>query len=161
MIGTDMIYSALILITLLMIILSVPSIFLSLWTASKQLKKYITLRKFKGMDGTQVPPHLLEEWNTVRTDVGYAALITEEIEKMGTLRAPLFQSELAIVLIIVMAFFPGYETPVLIFMMTLLAICVAAIIYSNRVTKRYGMVYIGLIREMSAKAEESDDVMYG
>ena len=161
MIDTDMIYSALVLITLLMVILSVPSIFLSSWTASKQLKRYVALRQFRGVDDSDIPAALLNEWNSVKSDVGYATLITEELEKMAALRSPMFQAELAIILIIVMAFVPGYETAVLVLMMTLLALCVVAVIYGTRAMKLYGAEYVKLIREMAEKGEKGNDSMYG
>lgn len=161
MIGTDMIYSALVLITLLLIILSVPSIFLSSWTASKQLRKYISLRSFREMNDSEIPAGILNEWNAVKTDIGYATLITEELEKMGSLRAPIFQSELAALLIIIMAFVPGYETSVLILMMILLAVCILTIIYGMRAMRAYSREYINLLREMAENGDKYNDAMYG
>lgn len=161
MIGMDMIYSALVLIALLLIILSLPSILLSSWTASKQLRKYVSLRAFRGLSDSDIPVHLLDEWNAVKSDVGYATLITEELEKMGALRAPIFQLELSALLIIVMAFVPGYEQNVLILMMVLLAVCILAIVYGTKAMKAYGREYINLLREMSENSEKCNDSMYG
>ena len=54
MIGMDTIFDALMLITLLLIILSIPSIVLSFMSASKALKKYIALRTLKVSDRKSV-----------------------------------------------------------------------------------------------------------
>ena len=161
MIDAAMIYSALILIVLLMVILSVPSIFLLSWTAFKQLKRYMFLRAMRGMDDNSLPPNLVEELNTVRTDIGYATLITEELEKVSSIRSPMFQAELAGVLIIIMAFVPGYEFEVLILMMVLLVLCIIAVIYGSRAMKAIGREYVTLLKEMQEKGEKANDNMYG
>ena len=127
LIDDTMIFSALIIITLLMVILSIPSIFLLSWNSVKQLNRYMFLRAFREMDDSSIPSNLLSEWASVKTDIGYATLITEELEKMSAIRSPMFQAEIAALLIIIMAFVPGYETNVLILMMCLLALCIVAV----------------------------------
>lgn len=161
MIDAAMIYSALILIVLLMVILSVPSIFLLSWTAFKQLKRYMFLRAMREMDDSSLPPNLVEELNTVRTDIGYATLITEELEKVSSIRSPMFQAELAGILIIIMAFVPGYELEVLILMMVLLVLCIVAVIYGSKAMKAIGKEYVALLKEMQEKGEKANDNMYG
>ena len=81
MIDDSVIYTALVIISLLMVILSVPSIFLLSWNSTKQLNRYRVLRSFREMDDSSIPSHLLNEWTAVKTDVGYATLITEELDK--------------------------------------------------------------------------------
>lgn len=161
MIDSGMIYSALVLIVLLMVILSVPSIFIISWNAFKQLKRYVLLRALRGMDDASLPPNMIEELNTVRTDIGYATAITEELEKVGGIRSQMFQAELAIVLIVVMAFVPGYESDVLVLMMVLLALCIIAVIYGGRAMRALGKEYVSLVKEMQEKGERANDNMYG
>jgi len=161
MIDSGMIYSALILIVLLMVILSVPSIFILSWNAFKQLKRYMLLRALRGMDDSSLPPNMIEELNTVRSDIGYATAITEELEKVSGIRSQMFQAELAIMLIAIMAFVPGYETDVLILMMTLLALCIIAVIYGGRAMRALGKEYVSLVHEMQEKGEKANDNMYG
>ena len=161
MIDSGMIYSALILIVLLMVILSVPSIFILSWNAFKQLKRYMLLRAIRGVDDSTLPPNMIDELNAVRTDIGYATVITEELEKVSGIRSQMFQCYLAGVLIVIMAFVPGYETDVLILMMVLLALCIVAVIYGSRAMKALGKEYISLVREMQEKGEKANDNMYG
>ena len=161
LIDDSMIFSALIIITLLMVILSIPSIFLLSWNSVKQLNRYMFLRAFREMNDSDIPANLLNEWASVKTDIGYATLITEELEKMGAIPSPMFQAEIASVLIIIMAFIPGYETNVLILMMVLLALCIIAVIYGGRALRAIGREYARLLHEMEEKGEKSNDNMYG
>ena len=144
LIDDTMIFSALIIITLLMVILSIPSIFLLSWNSVKQLNRYMFLRAFREMDDSNIPSNLLSEWASVKTDIGYATLITEELEKMSAIRSPMFQAEIAALLIIIMAFVPGYETNVLILMMCLLALCIVAVIYGGRSLRAISREYARL-----------------
>ena len=161
MIDESMIYTAMVLITLLMVILSVPSIFLLSWNGVKQLKRYMFLRALREMNDSDIPANLLNEWTSVRSDIGYATLITEELEKMSSIRSPMFQAEISAVLIIVMAFVPGYETNVLILMMCLLALCIIAVIYGGKALRTMSKEYVKLAQEMEEKGEKSNDTMYG
>ncbi len=161
MIDETVIYTALVIISLLMVILSVPSIFLLSFNSVKQLNRYRFLRAFKEMDDSTIPAALLNEWTAVKTDIGYATLITEELEKMSSIRSPMFQAEIAALLIIIMAFVPGYETNVLILMMCLLALCIVAVIYGGKSLKAISKEYALLLHEMEEKGEKSNDSMYG
>lgn len=161
MIDADMIYSALIVIALLMVILSVPSIFLLSWNGRKQLRRYLFLRALKEMNDSDIPPNIINEWSSVRSDIGYATLITEELEKMGSIRSPMSQAEIASILIIIMAFVPGYDTNVLILMMCLLALCIVSVIYGGRSLRIIGREYVKLAQEMEEKGQKSNDNMYG
>ena len=161
MIDETIVYTALVIITLLMVILSVPSIILLSWNSTKQLNRYRFLRAFREMDDSTIPPALLNEWTAVKTDLGYAALITEELEKMSSIRSPMFQAEIASVLIIIMAFVPGYVNAVLILMMCLLALCIISVIYGGRALRAISKEYALLLHEMEEKGEKSNDTMYG
>ena len=161
MIDETIVYTALVIITLLMVILSVPSIILLSWNSTKQLNRYRFLRAFREMDDSTIPPALLNEWTAVKTDIGYAALITEELEKMSSIRSPMFQAEIASVLIIIMAFVPGYVNAVLILMMCLLALCIISVIYGVRALRAISKEYALLLHEMEEKGEKSNDTMYG
>ena len=103
---------------------------------------------------------MTHEWNAVKTDVGYITVLTEELEKVGALRAALFNSEISAILIVILMFVPGFEKDVFILMFILLALCIIALIFGYRVTKRYGEEYVNVARSMSGKGEESKDSMY-
>ncbi len=161
MIGMDTVFDALMLITLLLMILSIPSIVLSFMSSSKALKKYIALRTLKVTDDSDIPEHILNEWKAVKSNMAYATLITEEIERLNALRPSLFQAEIGILLIIIMAFYPGYESDVFVLMMVLLAIAIIAVIYGYSNLKRYKNEYLSVLKEISGDNTKSKDNMYG
>ena len=160
MIGSETIFSALVIVVLFMVLLSLPSIYVTLTHSSKQFKKYRQLRQMMARGVTEVPPKMTHEWNAVKTDVGYITVLTEELEKVGALRAALFNSEISAILIVILMFVPGFEKDVFILMFILLALCIIALIFGYRVTKRYGEEYVNIARSMSGKGEESKDSMY-
>ena len=160
MIGSETIFSALVIVVLFMVLLSLPSIYVTLTHSSKQFKKYRQLRQMMARGVAEVPPKMTHEWNAVKTDVGYITVLTEELEKVGALRAALFNSEISAILIVILMFVPGFEKDVFILMFILLALCIIALIFGYRVTKRYGEEYVNVARSMSGKGEESKDSMY-
>lgn len=160
MIGSETIFSALVIVVLFMVLLSLPSIYVTLRHSSKQFRKYKQLRQMMERGISDAPPKMVHEWNAVKTDVGYITVLTEELEKVGALRAALFNSEISAILIVVLMFIPGFEKDVFILMSILLALCVFALIFGYRVTKLYGEEYVNVARSMSGKGEESKDSMY-
>ena len=160
MIGSETIFSALVIVVLFMVLLSLPSIYVTLTHSSRQFKKYRQLRQMMEKGVTDIPPKMSHMWNAVKTDVGYITVLTEELEKVGALRAALFNAEISAILIVVLMFIPGFETDVFILMFILLALCIIALVFGYRVTKRYGEEYVNVARSMSGKGEESKDSMY-
>ncbi|MBE6516717.1 MAG: hypothetical protein E7Z67_00830 [Thermoplasmata archaeon] len=160
MIGFETIFSALVAVTLFLILLSVPSILVTLTHASRQFKKYRTLRAMREKGITDIPPKMIHEWNAVKTDVGYITVLTEELEKMGALRPALFNSEISAILIVILMIVPGFEWGVFILMFALLILCILSLVYGYRVMKRYGEEYVNTARTMSEKTEDSTDSMY-
>ncbi len=160
MIGSDTIFTALTVVVLLMVLLSLPSIYVTLSHSSRQFKKYKRLRQMLVNGVVDVPPKMVHEWNAVKTDVGYITVLSEELEKVGALRSALFNAEISALLIVIMMFVPGFETDVFILMFILLALCIFSLIFGYRVTKRYGEEYVNVARSMSGKGEESKDSMY-
>ena len=157
MTGSETIFSALVIVTLFLIVLSLPSAYVTLSHSSRQFKRFVSLR---GRDMTEVHPKMLNEWNAVKTDVGYIQVLSEELEKIGALRPAIFNSEISAILIVILMFVPGFESDVLILMCVLLALCIFLLFYGYRVTKRYGEEYVRIARSMSGKGEESKDSMY-
>lgn len=160
MIGFDTVFSALVVVTLLLILLSVPSILVTLYHSSRQFSKYGKLRLMKERPIADIPPKMAHEWNAVRTDVGYLTVISEELEKIGALRPALFNSEVSIILIVVLMFVPGFEPGVFAFMSCLLVICFLSLVLAFRTMKRYGEEYVAISRNMSEKNGDSKDNMY-
>lgn len=160
-IGAEYVFQALMIISLLLVIMSLPTIFITIRNSSNVLKRYMALRSLKDIDDDDIPSHILDEWNAVRNNVNYATLMTEELERLNGLRPALFQTEVSIVLMIIMIFVPGYEGTVLIFMLALIVLSIVALLYSFFCIKRYGMEYMQLLKEMSSGPSNGRDTMYG
>jgi len=160
-IGSDDIFLAMTIVTMLMIILSVPSILITVRNSSKQLKRYRTLRSITDLGKEPVPQHIVNEWNAVKSPIGYTTLITEEIERLNSLRPAIFQTEIAFVLIVFMAFIPGYSNDIFWVMIVLLVIVFATVIYGSMNIKMYTLEYLAILQELNNNGEESLDSMYG
>ena len=163
-IGTDMVVSSVMVVIMMLVILSVPSILLTVRNSSKLLKKYRLLRSIDIDEKDDVPPQILNEWNAVNSQMAYTTLITDEIEKLTGLRPAIFQCELAIILSIVLMIIPGFEIEVLILMIVLIAISVLTVIYGALNTKMYTMEYMRILSEINANNEKENktaDGMYG
>lgn len=160
-IGAEYIFQALMIISLLLVIMSIPTIFITIRNSSNVLRRYMALRSLRDVDDGDIPSHILEEWNAVKNNVNYATLMTEELEKLNGLRPALFQTEVAVVLMVIMAFVPGYEPAVLVLMAVLIVLSVIALAYSYVCIKKYGTEYMSLLREMSNGPSGGRDAMYG
>ena len=163
-IGTDMVVSSVMVVIMMLIILSVPSILLTVRNSAKLLRKYRLLRSIDIDEKDDVPPQILNEWNAVNSQMAYTTLITDEIEKLTGLRPAIFQCELAIILSIVLMIIPGFEIEVLILMIVLIAISVLTVIYGALNTKMYTMEYMRILSEINANNEKENktaDGMYG
>jgi ABC-type transport system involved in cytochrome bd biosynthesis fused ATPase/permease subunit len=163
-ISADDIVLAVTIITIMLVILAVPSILVTVRNSAKLLKRYRALRSINDLKkaGKEVPPQILDEWNAVHSPMAYTTLITEEIERLNGLKPAFFQAELAALLIVILAIYPGYETNVLIMMMLLLLLIVLSIVYGIYNTKMYTQEYLKILKDVSDSDEPSSaDGMYG
>ena len=163
-IGTDMVVSSVLVVVMMLVILSVPSILLTVRNSAKLLKKYRLLRSIEISDTDDVPQHVLNEWNAANSQMAYTTLITDEIEKLSGLRPAIFQCEIAIILMIILLIIPGCVTEVLILMIILIAVSALAVIYGAMNTRMYTVEYMRLLSEINAKNESENktaDGMYG
>lgn len=160
MIGFETIFSALVVVTLLLVLLSVPSAIITLVHSSRQFKKYTAMRSRRGDDPATIPKKSLNEWNAVKSDVGYITVLTQELEKLSALRPALFNSEVSAILIVILMIVPGFERDVLILMIALLVLCLLVLFFGYKVMKKYGEAYVSTARNMSEKSGNSSDNMY-
>ena len=163
-IGEDVIVSSVMVVIMMLVILSVPSILLTVRNSAKLLKKYRLLRSVDLEGKDDVPQELLNEWNAVNSQMAYTTLITDEIEKLSGLRPAIFQCEIAIILMVILMIYPGCELGVLILMIALIAVSLLAVIYGALNTKMYTMEYVRILSEMnseSANENKTADGMYG
>jgi uncharacterized membrane protein len=160
-ITSDLLFSALIIVALFLIILSVPTIMLAVRSSSKLLKRYRTLRAVDELDEKSVSKQMLEEWNTVKSPLSYTALLSDEIERLGTLRQAMLHSEIAIALLIILAFYPGYETDVLFGMIGVVALVLLVVVYGIRNLRRYIREYVVALEEMDVNGDEAVARIYG
>ena len=164
LIGTDMVVSSVMVVIMMLVILSVPSILLTVRNSAKLLRKYRILRSIDLTEKDDVPQQVMNEWNAVNSQMAYTTLITDEIEKLSGLRPAIFQCEIAILLMIILLIFPGCETPVLVLMICLIAVSAFAVIYGGLNTKMYTQEYVRILSEMNAETEgesRTADGMYG
>ena len=163
-IGEPIVVSSVMVVIMMLVILSVPSILLTVRNSAKLLRKYRILRSIKIDEDDDVPPQVLSEWNAVNSQMAYTTLITDEIEKLSGLRPAIFQCEIAIVLTIILMIYPGFETGVLILMIALIAVSIIAVIYGALNTRMYTVEYMNLLSEINAQKESENktaDGMYG
>ena len=163
-IGTDMVVASVMVVVMMLVILSVPSILLTVRNSAKLLKKYRLLRSIEIDEKDNVPPQVLNEWNAVNSQMAYTTLITDEIEKLTGLRPAIFQCEIAILLMIILIIFPGCETGVLILMISMITVSAFAVIYGALNTRMYTVEYMRILSEINAQKENENrtaDGMYG
>ncbi len=163
-IGADMVVSSVMVVIMMLVILSVPSILLTVRNSAKLLKKYRLLRSIDINERDGVPQQVLNEWNAANSQMAYTTLITDEIEKLSGLRPAIFQCEIAIILMIILIIVPGCELNVLILMISLIAVSAFAVIYGALNTKMYTYEYMNILSEMNSEKEaesKTADGMYG
>ena len=163
-IGADMVVSSVMVVIMMLVILSVPSILLTVRNSAKLLKKYRLLRSIDINERDDVPQQVLNEWNAANSQMAYTTLITDEIEKLSGLRPAIFQCEIAIILMIILIIVPGCELNVLILMISLIAVSAFAVIYGALNTKMYTYEYMNILSEMNSEKEaesKTADGMYG
>ena len=163
-IGEDMVVTAVMVVIMMLVILSVPSILLTVRNSARMLRKYRLLRSVDLNDKDDVPQELRNEWNAVNSQMAYTTLITDEIEKLNGLRPAIFQCEIAIVLMIILMIYPGCELGVLVLMIALIAVSLLAVVYGALNTKMYTLEYVRILSEMNAESErehKTADGMYG
>lgn len=164
-IGMETVLSSILVVVMMLVILSVPSILLTVRNSAKLLKKYRLLRSIDISDRDDVPQQVLNEWNAANSQMAYTTLITDEIEKLSGLRPAIFQCEIAIILMIILLLVPpGCTLEVLILMIVLIAVSAFAVIYGALNTRMYTIEYVKILSEINAKNESENrtaDGMYG
>ena len=162
-IGMETVLSSILVVVMMLVILSVPSILLTVRNSAKLLKKYKLLRSINISDKDDVPQQVLNEWNAANSQMAYTTLITDEIEKLTGLRPAIFQCEIAIILMIILLF-TGCTTDVIILLIVLIAVSVLTVIYGALNTRMYTIEYVKILSEINAKNESENktaDGMYG
>ena len=162
-IGMETVLSSILVVVMMLVILSVPSILLTVRNSAKLLKKYRLLRSINISDKDDVPQQVLNEWNAANSQMAYTTLITDEIEKLTGLRPAIFQCEIAIILMIILLF-TGCTTDVIILLIVLIAVSVLTVIYGALNTRMYTIEYVKILSEINAKNESENrtaDGMYG
>jgi hypothetical protein len=160
-ITADLLFSALIIVALFLIILSTPTIILAVRASAKLLARYRILRAVDDLEEGSVSKQMMDEWSTVNSTLNYTALLSDEIERLGTLRQAMLHSEIAIVMLIAMAFYPGYESDVFIAVAAVVAIVFLVIVYGILNLRRYVREYIGALAEMDVNGDEAVSRIYG
>ena len=159
----DTIVSSVVIVMMLLMIISVPSIILTVRGSSKLLKKYTLLRSIDKVEkNDKMPDHIVSEWEAIKSPLGYITLISNEIEKLDALKPALFQAELAVFLSIVLAIFAGFEQNVLILVIVLDVLCVFAVLYGGMYSYAYKKEYMKMLEALNNEEKDGKvDGMYG
>jgi len=160
-ITSDLLFSALVIVALFLIILSAPTIILAVRASSKLLTRYRILRSVDELEEGMVSKQMLEEWNSVNSPLNYTAILSDEIERLGTLRQAMLHSEIAIAILIFLALYPGYETDVLIAVIAVVVAVLLVIIYGIRNLRGYIREYVNALEEMDVNGDEAVSRIYG
>jgi len=156
-------FSAVLVIAMLLTVLSVPSIVLTARALDKRLKRYRAFRFASPEDikGMEIPRVILDEWSSVSSSVTYATMLMDEIDRLNSLRPALFQAELAMALIIVLAIIPGFEMSVLVCMIFILASAAVSILYWHSDLRRYEREYYAVLSELESMGDDAESMIYG
>ncbi len=157
------VYLAVLLVTILMIVLSVPTKYLTVRSSAKLIKKYIALRSIDKVDeNKKIPKNIMNEWNAAKSTMGYITLINEQLEKLSSLRPLFFQAELAVVLSIIVGIAGHFEENVWILFAVVDGIAILGLIYGGFYTFVYKREYLKMLKELNEKADNgAADGMYG
>lgn len=148
-------------VMILMMTISIPTIFLTVRSSAKLIKKYAALRSIDKME-EKTPKNVLNEWKTAKSTLGYTSIIAEQIEKLNSLRPMFFQAGLAIILSIILGIWPGYDSNMLILFIVLDVIVVLTLAYAVFYINVYKHEYVKILKEVNEESDNgSADGMYG
>lgn len=159
MIESSDIYGAVLVVAILLIVLSIPSMILTVRESSRILRRYRLLRQIGPGDVGGLPKTIRDEWSSVSSPLTYATMLSEEIERLGSLRPAVLQAEIGLVLIVFLAIVPRFEFDVLLCMLAVIAAVIASLIYRRRNSDRYSCEYVMVISELESNGG-GHDVIY-
>ena len=161
MIGFEELCMALTIVTLFLVVVSVPTLALTVRNSSKQLKRYLLLRSLDNVG--DAPVHIQREWDNIRSTIGYTTAVVDEIERLGGIRPMVFQIQIATVLIAVLLiadWLGNYMTDeVAIIMIILFVVCLLAVRYGNININRHLEEYGKVLKQLEDNGDGSN--MYG
>lgn len=156
------IFGAALVVTILLTVLSVPSILLTVRSSSKQLKRYRLLRSAdpEQIADIEIPKAIMAEWISVLSPVNFVSMIADELERLSSVKPAILQAEIALVLMAALAIIPGYEIIVLVFMIFIMLVIIASILLWYRNLRNYSNEYISAMSVMETKGNDSEDMIY-
>ncbi|NLN71219.1 MAG: hypothetical protein GX137_00260 [Thermoplasmatales archaeon] len=161
MIGFEELSLALTIVTLFLVVVSVPTLALTVRSSSKQLKRYQLLRSLA--DVGDAPVHIQREWDNIRSTIGYTTAVVEDIERLGATRPVIFQIQIASVLtalLLITGLIYGFMTDgVAVFMLIMLAACLLSVRYGNININRHVEEYSRVLKQLEENGSGSN--MYG
>lgn len=161
MIGFEELGLALTVVTLFLVVVSVPTLALTVRNSSKQLKRYQLLRSMD--DVGDAPVHIQREWDNIRSTIGYTTAVVDEIERLGATRPVIFQIQIASVLtalLLITDLVYGYIADgVAVIMLAILVICILSVRYGNININRHVEEYSMVLKQLEENGSGSN--MYG
>ena len=156
MIDTYQIYSAVLVVAILLIVLSIPSIILTVRESSHLLKRYRLLKCVGQDDIGELHKTIRDEWSSVDTPLTYATMLSEEMERLNSLRPAVLQAEIGLVLIVFLAIVPRFENDVLVFMILVIAAVLLTLIYCRLNGREYAREYVEAMSELESNGDDHD-----
>lgn len=152
------IFLALLLAAVVSSVFAVPSLFLAAYRSSKTLKRYQVIGSIEKMG--LLSTELAEEWSTVKSSMAYSAVITEEIERLNTLKPMLFQTMVSAVLLLLVAVLSEIEDVARYVVLGLFLLCLVSIIFGMVNYRKYTEEYEEILAELDMNGSESCGSMY-
>lgn len=160
MITSLVFYSGVYYISLILAIFSVPSIIATLWTSNRQMYRYRLLRSLNERERKSLPPHIIAEWMSVRSTVGYGNMLIMEVDRLNALRPAILQAALSAILLFSLFFFPGFAEDLIIWMILTLMVITVTVVAGYLTMRRYAQEYLAMAIEVEKEGREDLGVIY-
>ncbi|MGE4274818.1 MAG: hypothetical protein AB7E27_01995 [Candidatus Methanomethylophilaceae archaeon] len=147
-------------ISLILAILSVPTVVSTLMTSHRQMNRYRLLRSIEEKDRRILPPAMLGEWMNVQSAVGYGSMIMLEVDRLNSLRPAILQANLSAALLVILYFFPGYAQEIFFWMGLIFSIIVITVITGEMTIRRYANEYLSMASEVEKEDREDLGIIY-
>ncbi len=160
-IGLEELLHALFFVSILLAVISVPRLIVTVRNSRKEMGRHRELRATKNTD--QLPPSAAarQEWENARSSMGYGALLLGEIERLNDLRPVAVQAQTSALMMLALAVFPGFETPVLVFAAALVLAVLSASVYAGRLSESYVREYMEMLKELEPSKNNGPGSIYG
>lgn len=157
----DVMVSSLLTVMILLIILSVPAIYITVRNSAKVINRYLLLKAVdESSESSQ--KHVADEWNVVKTPAVYITMFTEQLEKLNSLKSLSTQCILAVIISIILWFTAGYDDTMKVIVIAADIISILTVFYGRIYKNVYMHEYLEMLNETEKEnGTGTIDTMYG